>query len=258
MEARNSALYICRSNKINRNNLVSISIKEAMTVEEFLVSACGRKALNPMEHFVRVKKRKELEETNYFVPHRADLIENYLATHEVVEICAKILYQVELSRSSLDHMWGFSVEAELIENSERQDELCCYISRVEDRSTAMQNGIIKGDEIMVINGAIVSDLDMMYIESVLQEELALCLMMRSSRTEPPDLASLMKTTDEIIESLVCPPPPTEASLNEEMISRMIVPAPNWSKLNSMQTDRIHNYRVFHYKLKVLINFLNPS
>jgi T-lymphoma invasion and metastasis-inducing protein 1 len=41
---------------------------------------------------------------------------------------------------------------------------------------------------MVINGAIVSDLDMMYLESVLQEELALCMMMRSSRTEPPDLA----------------------------------------------------------------------
>lgn len=40
---------------------------------------------------------------------------------------------------------------------------------------------------MVINGAIVSDLDMMYLESVLQEELALCMMMRSSRTEPPDL-----------------------------------------------------------------------
>ncbi|XP_068238091.1 protein still life, isoform SIF type 1 isoform X2 [Palaemon carinicauda] len=211
------------------NQTVSISLKDAMTVEEFLVAASSRKSLNPMEHFVRVKKRRELEETNYFVPHRTDLIENYLATHEVVEICAKILYQVELSRSSLDHMWGFSVEAELIENSERQDELCCYISRVEDRSTAMQNGIIKGDEIMVINGAIVSDLDMMYIESVLQEELALCLMMRSSRTDPPDLASLMKTTDEIIESLVCPPPPTEISLNEEMISRMIVPAPSWSR-----------------------------
>ena len=34
-------------------------------------------------------------------------------------------------------------------------------------------GIIKGDEIMVINGAIVSDLDMMYIESVLQVILPL-------------------------------------------------------------------------------------
>lgn len=85
-------------------------------------------------------------------------------------------------------MWGFSVEAELIENADKQDELCCYVSRVEDKSVAMQNGIIKGDEIMVINGAIVSDLDMMYLESVLQEELALCMMMRSSRTEPPDLA----------------------------------------------------------------------
>lgn len=31
---------------------------------------------------------------------------------------------------------------------------------------------------MVINGAIVSDLDMMFLESVLQEELALTMMMR--------------------------------------------------------------------------------
>lgn len=37
-------------------------------------------------------------------------------------------------------MWGFSVEAELIENADRQDELCCYVSRVEDKSVALQNG----------------------------------------------------------------------------------------------------------------------
>jgi hypothetical protein len=91
-------------------------------------------------------------------------------------------------------------------------------------------GIIKGDEIMVINGAIVSDLDMMYLESVLQEELALCMMMRSSRTEPPDLAGIMRATDDIIESLVCPPPPSEPPvISEEMISGLIVPAPGWSE-----------------------------
>lgn len=90
-------------------------------------------------------------------------------------------------------------------------------------------GIIKGDEIMVINGAILSDLDMMYLESVLQEELALCMMMRSSRTEPPDLAGIMRETDDIIESLVCPPPPSEPPvISEEMISGLIVPAPGWS------------------------------
>lgn len=92
------------------------------------------------------------------------------------------------------------------------------------------SGIIKGDEIMVINGAIVSDLDMMYLESVLQEEVGLCMMMRSSRTEPPDLTGIMRVTDDIIESLVCPPPPSDPPvISEEMISGLIVPAPGWSK-----------------------------
>ncbi|XP_032674979.1 protein still life, isoform SIF type 1 isoform X12 [Odontomachus brunneus] len=217
------------------HRLVSVFLRDAMTVEEFLASACTRKNLNPMEHFVRVKKRRDMEDHNYFVPHRTDLIETYLHTHEIVEVCAKILYQVELQRHTLEQMWGFSVEAELIENSDRQDELCCYVSRVEDKSVAMQNGIIKGDEIMVINGAIVSDLDMMYLESVLQEEVGLCMMMRSSRTEPPDLTGIMRVTDDIIESLVCPPPPSDPPvISEEMISGLIVPAPGWSKENIVQ------------------------
>ncbi|XP_046615462.1 protein still life, isoform SIF type 1 isoform X3 [Neodiprion virginianus] len=220
---------------VPENQLVSVFLRDAMSVEEFLASACSRKSLNPMEHFVRVKKRRDMEDHNYFVPHRTDLIETYLHTHEIVEVCAKILYQVELQRNTLDQMWGFSVEAELIENSDRQDELCCYVSRVEDKSVAMQNGIIKSDEIMVINGAIVSDLDMMYLESVLQEELALCMMMRSSRTEPPDLSGIMRVTDDIIESLVCPPPPSDPPvISEEMITGLIVPAPGWSKEGMLQ------------------------
>lgn len=66
--------------------------------------------------------------------------ESQLNTHEVVEVCVKVLYQVELVRSSVDHMWGFSVEAELIENIDRQDELCVWVSRVEDKGTAVLNG----------------------------------------------------------------------------------------------------------------------
>merc|ERR1719500_699989 len=214
------------------HQVVTVFLRDAMTVEEFLAAGCIKKGLSPVEHFLRVKKRRDMPNMNYFVPHRSDLIETYLSTHEVVEVCAKILYQVELARATLNTMWGFSVEAELVENNEKQDELCCYVSRVEDRSVAMENGIIKADEIMVINGAIVSDLDMMYIESVLQEEMSLCMMMRSSRTEPPDLTSCVaKTTDDMIESLVCPPPPSDSAINEEAISSLIVPAPKWNKEN---------------------------
>ena len=49
-----------------------------MTVEVFLASACGRKGVNPAEHFVRVKKRRDMDNSNHFVPHRTDLIDSYV------------------------------------------------------------------------------------------------------------------------------------------------------------------------------------
>lgn len=104
---------------------------------------------------------------------------------------------------------------------------------------------------MVINSAIVSDLDMMYLESALQEELSLSMMMRSSRTEPPQLPSgsriISKTTDDIIQSLVCPPPPTDPPvISEEMISGLIVPAPGWSKC--IHCIRHCRHKIYYYNL----------
>ena len=98
-------------------------------------------------------------------------------------------------------MWGFSIEAELVENKDKQDELCCFVSRVEERSVASGNGLMKGDEIMVINGAIVSDLDMMFIESVLQEELTLCMMLRSSR--PGKKLTVFDSQNQQVCSIFC-------------------------------------------------------
>ena len=84
---------------------------------------------------VQQSEQKKCERAKQYGAHKC-----LLQTHEVIEVCAKILYQVELCRENLEIMWGFSVEAELVENSERQDELCCYVSRVEERSVAIQNG----------------------------------------------------------------------------------------------------------------------
>lgn len=61
------------------NATASVFLRDAMSVEEFLASACSRKNLNPTEHFVRVKKRRDMEDHNYFVPHRSDLIETYVS-----------------------------------------------------------------------------------------------------------------------------------------------------------------------------------
>ena len=94
----------------------------------------------------------------------------------------------------------------------------------------------------MINGAIVSDLDMMYIESVLQEELSLCLMLRSSRTEPPALAAALAAADAAIAQLVCPPPPSEPLvLTDDVLSHLIVPAPHESMCFSSLMQRTNLY-----------------
>lgn len=55
-------------------------------------------------------------------------------------------------------------------------------------------------------------------------------LFRSSRTEPPELSKASRVTDDMIDSLVCPPPPSDPPvMSEEMISGLIVPAPGWSK-----------------------------
>lgn len=43
-----------------------------------------------MEHFVRVKKRRDMEDHNYFVPHRTDSIETYVSIPLNVNTCNNI------------------------------------------------------------------------------------------------------------------------------------------------------------------------
>lgn len=204
----------------------TIYVRGNETVEELLWAALGDKQLQPNDYFLRLRRINQ----EPYTPTRHDTLDQF-PLHEAVEVLPKVLYQVELNRAQVDQLFGFSVEAELVENAadaHNQDELCVYVSRVEDMSLAASQGLAKGDEIMVINGAIVSDLDMMYIESVLQEEQSLCMMLRSPRTEPPETAAAVRSTDEYIESLVCPPPPSDGMISDEQLGKLIVPSP-WER-----------------------------
>lgn len=50
----------------------------------------------------------------------------------------------------------------------------------------------------------------------------------------PDLTTTVKSTDEYIESLVCPPPPSDGALSEEMIGKLIVPSPLYMEKGKTQ------------------------
>ena len=83
-----------------------------------------------------------------------------------------------------------------------------------------------GDEILVINGKIVSELDMVYIETLLHESRTLFLTVRSMRTQPPPSDFITQHTDSYISNMVCPPPPTQPRISEKSLGNLIVPAPS--------------------------------
>ena len=83
-----------------------------------------------------------------------------------------------------------------------------------------------GDEILVINGKIVSELDMVYIETLLHESRTLFLTVRSMRTQPPRSEFVTQHTDTYIRSMVCPPPPSHSRLTDKSLGDLIVPSPS--------------------------------
>jgi len=77
-------------NHLSHAQVVTVYVKEAATVEDFLIAACTKRSLNPSEHFVRVKKRRDMPNAKYFVPHRSDLVENYVSIRlSVIETVLK-------------------------------------------------------------------------------------------------------------------------------------------------------------------------
>lgn len=83
-----------------------------------------------------------------------------------------------------------------------------------------------GDEILVINSKIVSELDMVYIETLLHESRSLFLTVRSMRTQPPRTDFIQKHTDAYIKNMVVPPPPSQSRLSDRSLGHLIVPAPS--------------------------------
>lgn len=162
-------------------------------------------------------------EDEYFVPNNKAILSS-LPAIEHIQIVPKQLFSVEFERESTDVLFGFSLDGQCINeqllneaflSQNKRDEaqqppngtaenganlgnntkLVVHVSKVEKGSLAEKEGLRKGDELVLINGTLVSELDMMYVESVLQEELRLSLLLRAVRfEEAPHLRKTSSTT----------------------------------------------------------------
>ena len=89
--------------------VVTFYLREGMTVEDFLAASCLKRSLDPVEHFVRVKKRRAEQNSSsqkYFVPHRADLIETYVSErHHLKRVVHRLSFDYRDLLKSVHQVW---------------------------------------------------------------------------------------------------------------------------------------------------------
>lgn len=122
---------------------------------------------------------------------------NDWSNYESLELVEKILFRAELTRSRLDEdsaPFGISIGAQLFLNNS-ESFLNVYCSYIEWGSVADKSGLRDDDELLMINGVPVMDLDLMFIECIIQDESKIRLVVRSCRSEcPPNTIPLDRVT----------------------------------------------------------------
>ncbi|XP_076466563.1 protein still life, isoform SIF type 1-like isoform X2 [Babylonia areolata] len=180
-----------------------IGVDKGTSVRDLLESTCTKRQLNPRDHYVRIKPMGSTDD-KFVIPDRHDIVKKL--RYDAIEVCQKCMFQLELTKPTKDGMFGFAVEAELADDYDRDDELQVYVCEITPGGVAESRGLIVGDEVLVINGKVVAELDMVYIETLLHESRTLFLTVRSMRTQPPRSEFITQHTDTYIKRFVCPPP----------------------------------------------------
>ncbi|XP_041354996.1 protein still life, isoforms C/SIF type 2-like isoform X2 [Gigantopelta aegis] len=199
-----------------------VGIDKRTTVQHLLETTCNKRQLNPRDHYVRIKPLGSMDD-KFVIPEKHQLVKQL--RYEALEVCQKSIFQLELTKLTKGGVFGFAVEAELAEDLDRDDELRVYVCEITPGSVAEKRGLLVGDEILVINGKVISELDMVYIETLLHESRTLFLTIRSFRTKPPVSDFITDHASTYIDSMVCPPPPSQPRITEKLIGDLIVPAP---------------------------------
>uniref|UniRef100_A0A8W8JLZ7 T-lymphoma invasion and metastasis-inducing protein 2 n=1 Tax=Magallana gigas TaxID=29159 RepID=A0A8W8JLZ7_MAGGI len=205
-----------------------VKVNKQSTAQDLLESVCNKRQLDPLDHYVRITQ-SDTPPNTYIVLDPKDNIKNM--KYESIEVCQKSVVQLHLTKSPEETEFGFTVEAELAEDFDKDDELRLYVSQVTPGSVAHRSLLSVGDEILVINSKIVSDLDMVYIETLLHESKSLVVTVRSLRTNHCPAAVTGSQSE--ISNMMCPPPPSQSRIPEKVIENLTVPSP---KENSNQGE----------------------
>ncbi len=198
-----------------------VTLRPGMTVQDLLIGSCVNRQMDYHNFYVRFKQAMRYG-AEFHIPDKNSSLEK--EKFDEIEICTKCIHQVELYKFNENMEFGFTVEAELGDDAEREDQLCVFISAIEKGGLAYHQDLHVGDELLCIEGRVICDLDMLFIENLLHTSSTVTLTVRSSRTVFAQTQAVMDT-NKYIDQLTCPPPPSQNRLTDDMIDMLIIPAP---------------------------------
>lgn len=130
-----------------------------------------------------------------YVAKRTETVGDWSANLHTLELVEKIVFRLELTRRQIEEEaspFGISIGVRLFEGK-LESLLSVHCSYIEWGSVADKAGLRDDDDLLVINGVPVMDLDMMFVESLIQDDTRLRLVVRSSRSEPPASAQALES-----------------------------------------------------------------
>ncbi|XP_066170517.1 LOW QUALITY PROTEIN: rho guanine nucleotide exchange factor TIAM2 [Sylvia atricapilla] len=192
---------------------VALTLKPEHRVEDVLSLACKMKQLEPRHYGLQLRRLVD-ENTEYCAPEPYEYIVDQESVYDEIEICPLNVYHVHLTKTENISDYGFAVTAQVAENGHLTH---IFVSDVLPDGLAYKEGLRVGNEILSINGEVVSDLDLRQME-LLFSERSVMLTVRTSHcgTQQPLCVSWSEgDISKDPKSLL--PPPNQSQLLEEFL-----------------------------------------
>ncbi|XP_074846440.1 rho guanine nucleotide exchange factor TIAM2 isoform X2 [Carettochelys insculpta] len=189
---------------------VMLTLKPEYRVEDVLSMACKMRQLEPKHYGLQLRRLVD-ENVEYCIPEAYEYIQDQIC--DEIEIFPLNVYHVHLTKTENITDFGFAVTAQVVEN---QHLTHIFISDVLPDGLAYKEGLRVGNEILIINGEAVSDLNLKQMELLFSER---SVMLTVRRSHGPKQASCTVWSDGNIsrdpKSLL--PPPNQSQLLEEFL-----------------------------------------
>uniref|UniRef100_A0A8C5S0C1 T-lymphoma invasion and metastasis-inducing protein 2 n=1 Tax=Laticauda laticaudata TaxID=8630 RepID=A0A8C5S0C1_LATLA len=190
---------------------VMLILKPNYKINDVLILACKIKQMEP-RHYGLQLRRFIGENTEYCIPEMYEYIQDQI--YDEIEIFPLSIYHAHLTKKEGVVDFGFAVTVQV---DEHQHLTHIFISDVLPDGVAYREGLCVGNEILIINGESVSELDLRQMELLfLEKRVHLTLTTNLEGTKTPLYTSLK---DGIVskEARKFLPPHNQSQLLEEFL-----------------------------------------